>query len=153
MTDDITATVPSFLGLIVTIFLGDDAVTLSTLDSPTAETSLLVTVATPRGGPACEVVLYAGHRGAFLELAADSRAVFGDAGQVIVDGHLPPPTNRLYPTNSLRIAELSQINQALGVLIAEGHLLSAARTVLQHRADDRGVTLAAAARQTLTRLG
>lgn len=153
LTDDATAAVPSFLGLIFAAYLGEDAVTLSTLDSPSAGTSLLLTLAVPPGAPACEVVLYAALPGAFRELAADSRtAALALGRQVILDAHLPPPTARLYPASTLGIGDLSQINQAIGVLLDQGHTPAAARALLQDHADDSGITLAAAARQQLGRL-
>ena len=42
LTDDLTAAIPSFLGLIITSHLGDDVVTVRTVESRTAKSSLLL---------------------------------------------------------------------------------------------------------------
>jgi hypothetical protein len=120
LTDDITAAAPSFLGLILTVHLDGEAITVSTMYCDWARTSLVLPLETAAGVSGCELVLYAGEAGAFTSLAADSHLFSGRYGLVLIDAHLPPPAARLYASDTLAIYDLSQINQAIGVLIESG---------------------------------
>ncbi|QNK80381.1 hypothetical protein [Nakamurella sp. PAMC28650] len=158
LTDDLTAAIPSFLGLIITSHLGDDVVTVRTVESRTAKSSLLLRFSPLPGIADCEVVLYAGKPGAFRGLVTGGCAMSGPADELVMDAHLPPPAHRLAPGTAIGIGigidELSPLHQAIGVLIDRGDAAnpSAARSLLQDRADHHGITLTMAARQELHRL-
>ena len=135
----------------MTVHFGDQAATISTVDAAAASASVSLSLPALPGVSMCSLVFYAAAAGAFVDLAADSRAATGD-GQVILDGHLPLPTSALYPGDAIEILQLSQIDQAVGVLIEAGHTSAGARDLLQVRADRHGITLAASAQQELRRL-
>ena len=99
LVDDLTAAVPSYLGLIMTMHLGDDLVMLTAIDADRAAAagaSLQMPLDPLVGaGPGSKVVFYAGTAGAFVDLAADAFRAHGQEGQVVLDGHrtIPPPLN------------------------------------------------------------
>ena len=92
LTGDVTAAVPSFLGLSMTLLLDGRPVTLTTIDADLAAAagaSLLLPLDPLAGaGPGSSVVFYAGRPGAFVDLAADTRYAYGLDGDVVLDGHL-----------------------------------------------------------------
>jgi len=148
LTDDITAAVPSFLGLIMTVYLDEDAVTVTTIESPTAATCLQLCLTSPATAtPAGDVVFYAADAGAFTDLAA------GLKGHVLIDSQLPPPNGRLYPSEAIGLADLSDIHQATGVLMDQGHYRAAqARAALEDHAGEQDLPLPGMARRVLAQL-
>ncbi len=101
LVDDLSVGISSFAGLSVTLSVDGEPVTMTAMYSPTAAASVLLPL--PAGNQAGYVVVYAQNPGACNDLAADIRIALADGGQdVVVDGHLPPPTasaaHRAWPT-------------------------------------------------------
>jgi hypothetical protein len=80
------------------------------------------------------MVLYAGHPGAFVDLAADLERVSGPAGPVVVDGDLPDMSAPQQRRGISGLAELGVVNRAIGVLITRGDTPAKARAELRRRA-------------------
>jgi hypothetical protein len=166
---DLGVAVPSYCGLqltitqhgfpvVLTAFAGSDGAAATSLRLPLALLDPAVEVHS-------EVVFYARTPGAFVDLAADLAYALGVAGALdvgssggervdglpqvdghrMVDGHgrsialdadLPPPT-RISGLSGL--ADLSTINQAVGVLIANGYHPDGAHDTLRRQAAAAGV--------------
>ena len=133
-------------------------------ESITASLRIPVSSLVPRSDPESRIVFYAATPGAFVDLAADldyllrtqvgspdapeppapSGHVDGQSPSTRADGHRPmsldsdlPPATLLSGMTGLD--ELSVINRAVGVLVAEGHHPDQARAVLRGRAASAGV--------------
>ena len=155
LTGDVTAAVPSFLGLNMTLLLDGRPVTLTTIDAnlaAAAGASLLLPLDPLAGaGPGSSVVFYAGRPGAFVDLAADTRYAYGLDGDVVLDGHLTTLTRAAGVHPGVNGSdEITVINQAIGVLIARGHLPEEAHDELLARAADHARGLPGAAEDLLT---
>lgn len=145
LTDDLVSAVPSYLGLIVTLHIDGNPVILSTLDGATsgqARASLMLSLlpvvpAAPRGS----VAFYSGAPGAFVGLAEDARWIFNLNGPPILDGHLTDGRSVAEPAGIRGLAAHTDINQAIGVLIEEGHSLAGAREELARRSARSGWSL------------
>ena len=154
LVDDVRAAIPSMLGLTVTITETGNPVTVSSAEPDVRSVGASLHLPLNEVGaadPGSTVTFYAAQPGAFVDLAADIRHAYHLNGQVVLDEHL----HEAIPGRHCKITgltEFSLINQAIGVLIAQGHHPGTARTVLHHRADQAGTTLAAAARQLLDEL-
>jgi hypothetical protein len=156
LVDDLRAAIPSELGLTVTITQAGDTITLTTVEPhapPATGASLHLPLdEVTAAGPGSTATFYAARPGAFVDLAADIRHAYGLDRQVVIDGHLGDPLPAAAARSWTRVtglAELSVINQAIGVLIELGHHPDTARTVLQHRADQTGTALGAAAQHLI----
>jgi hypothetical protein len=153
LTDDLVAVVPSYLGLSLTLRVDRTPVTFSfvTAASPAdVRASLRLPLLPPRspGGRGGNVVFFASAPGAFRDLADDARWMFTLYGRAALDRDLPSSV----PSGTggaISPAEFSDINQAIGVLIAMGHPAPAAEGELQRRADSRRCTLPDTARELL----
>ena len=140
LVDDLSAAVSSFLGLRMTLQSDWFPVTLTAID-PDLALSAGASLALPLGpaagaGAGGTMVLYAGHPGAFVDLAADLERVPGLGGRVVLDGDLPG-TSRPHapaPPGVTGLAELGVMNRAIGVLITRGHPPAEARAELRRRA-------------------
>ncbi len=155
LADDVTAAVPSFLGLTLTVLLDGRPVTVTAIDPDlvaAAGTSLQLPLERLAGAaPGSSVVFYAGRPGAFVDLAADTRYAYGLDGDVVLDGHLNPLTRVSVVDPGINgSTEMSVINQAIGVLIARGHLPEEAHDELVRRAADHVGGLPGAAADLLT---
>jgi hypothetical protein len=156
LIDDLRAAIPSVLGLSVTITQAGDTITLTTVEPHTPATTgasvHLPLNEVTAADPGSTATFYAARPGAFVDLAADIRYACGLDGQVVIDGHrhdpLPAAGARGW-TGLAGLAELSMINQAIGVLIGLGHHPDTARTALQRRADQTGTALGAAAQHLI----
>jgi len=150
LLDDLTHTVPSFLGLTLTVVRDEETVTLHVLapeHADTVATSLLVPLSVIGvTGSDGTVILYAAQPGALISLADDTLFAYGVDGQVILDRHLPDP---LVPPGVTGPAELDTIHQGIGVLIDHGHDPQQARRILHRLADRHGITLHAAAQRLI----
>lgn len=165
LIDDLRAAVPSFLGLLMTIpapgtsettcrEAPEGAVTLNLL-SPDVVSAVVTTLRLPldalgMSGDGGEVIFYAAFPGAFVDLAADIRFACGKAGRVVLDGHLPEPAAPGTSSGISGLPAASVINQALGVLMDQGHTPDGACRVLRDRADRAGLSLHQAARLVLS---
>jgi hypothetical protein len=154
LTDDLTAAVPDYLGLTITLQVEDGPVIITTLKPGvgTAISSSLQLRLRPVGGSAditSSVVFFSSSAGSFAALADDARWIFNLDGPPVLDAHLTSTAARADPTSISGLAEFSQINQALGVLIDQGLMPREARTELRRRAIRRGRTMPEIARTLL----
>jgi hypothetical protein len=151
LIDDLTAAVPSFTGLRITIPTRGEPVTLAAVDPTVSRASVLLPLHLltdlPQGS---ELVFYAAEPGAFDELAADTRATYGLDGQVELDRHLPAPSAADVPVVTVEGAEQrSTMNQAVGVLLDQGHLPEETSAILAARAAAANIKPLVAAQQIL----
>ena len=100
--------------------------------------------------PAIVLILYASTPGAFVDLAADMAWLLaGEAHEIVVDQDLIPRTFR---RPDIAIAEMSSIDQAIGVLIGRGNTPDQARTELSELCRVTGRSLLAEAQALLASL-
>jgi hypothetical protein len=103
-----------------------------------------------RGALQVVLVFYAATAGAFVDLAADlSWLVGGGRDRLALDEDLPKPDQ---PPSRHTLGALSEMNQAIGVLIGQGHTPDTARHELFRLAAATGATIAAAAAAILAAL-
>jgi hypothetical protein len=83
--------------------------------------------------PPVAIVLYAGSRGTFVDLAADlAWLTTRPLSDFVLDQHLPDPAAKCTVTG---LSETSVINQAIGVLIGQGYTPEQAERHLAKGAD------------------
>jgi len=109
LTTTFAAAIPGFLGLTVTVHIGDNPPLINTLsprDRARVRTSLQLSLL-PLGAATTtrSVAFYGGTPGAFLALADDVRWIFNLHGPAILDGCLQPeldapPTQQPHPHRS-----------------------------------------------------
>lgn len=141
---DARAAVDSYLGVTVSIDGGELPFTLVAMEGTPEVTdgvvSSSVRIPLPaghagRGAPSATVILYASQPGAFVDLAADLTWLTGvDADDFCLDQHLNQhvrPADQGAPT-AVHLA--SMVNQAVGVLIGQGHPPELAVRELDQRA-------------------
>lgn len=145
--DDLSVGISSFAGLTVTVSGDGEPVTMTVMNATTAAASVLLPLT--RGTQGGHVVLYAQNPGAFIDLAADARITLGSGGDVVVDGHLPPPTASAGQRSLDAVTDRSAIDQALGFLIGQGYPPEEARTELDRRSTAAGISLPETARRTI----
>jgi hypothetical protein len=153
LIDDVTAAVPSFLGLQLTVTAGEVSTTLRVVDphlARAAHASLRWPLQQLRGGaPTNTAILYAAQPGAFTALAGSARRAVDRDGQVVIDGNLPAGGHEGIQERSSSIGETELINTAIGVLIGQGHLPEDALGELTRRATQHHSSLPGAAEQLL----
>ena len=153
LIDDVTAAVPSFLGLTMTLRLAGEPVTLTAIDATTVESagsSLQLPLDPLAGaGPGSVVVFYARDVHAFASLAEDTRRLSGLDGQVLVDRHLPGREATTEAAVTIGPAQAAVIHRAIGWLIDQGLPPDDATGELRRRAAAAGRTLIAAAHHLL----
>ena len=147
--DAFVVAVPSAVGLAFTIRASPAEVTVSTLDG--AATAVATSLQVPLGSwtdlePGSAVIFYAATTGALVDLGADLGWLLNLRADVVLDGHLRP-THPHEVTSGL--AEMSVIQQALGVLIDRGMTPQAGRDELEHLARESGTTVHAVAAQVI----
>lgn len=152
LSDDLSAAIPAFLGLTVTLHVEDIPVVITTLDAGNTieihASLLLPLLPHPRkSADNGSVAFYSGASGAFIDLAHEARSVFDLAGPPVLDSHLPSPGGD--PDGIRGLAALSALNQAVGVLVEDGHTQHDAYSELRRRAHHHGQTLPDAASQLL----
>ena len=156
LVDDITAAIPSFLGLTMTLELNAQPFTLTAIDptgADTATTSLQLPLDPLAGaGPGSAVTFYAATRGAFVDLAADARLAWGMDGHVLLDQHLSIGRDG-HAGSTYELRQQIDINRALGVLVSQGHTSERARAQLHHRALEWQLSEPAAAARILRSVG
>jgi hypothetical protein len=163
LTTALQSTAASYCGLQLTIFENQWPVTLSAFTDGQNEevgTSLRLPLGlVSQVNGQSRIVFFAGTPGAFTDLAADLSHTLGgipvehaspaaegmDLGGTHMDGHrkaieldvdLPPPS-RVSGLNGM--AELTVLNRAIGMLMAQGHDIEQARQVLRREAAAAGV--------------
>ncbi len=155
---DAQTAVNSYLGMSVMITASRSQFDLTVLAEGTQpddiRTSLLVPLAPAGDGSATSasvaLVLYAAASGAFVDLAADLSWI---TNRVLADFRLDE--HRALPasyTNRTRFGAMSNINQALGVLIGGGSTTEQAESDLQARATTAGIDVLGAATLILAAL-
>ena len=163
LTMALRSTAASYCGLQLTIFENPWPVTLSAFadgqDGPVGTSLRLPLRLVSSVDGDSRVVFFAGNRGAFTDLAADlSHALGGitverasptadgvDHDGTRVDGHQRvieldvdlPPRPRVSGLTGL--AELTVLNRAIGMLVAQGHDIEQAHEVLRRQAAAAGV--------------
>ena len=81
--------------------------------------------------------------------ADDARWIFNLSGPPVLDGHLAGGRNHAEPAGITGLAAYTNINQAIGVLIEEGHTPAGARDELVQRSVRAGRSLPETALQLL----
>jgi len=139
----------SFSGLTLTVHVGEQRFGLTAWAgvpeaAPVASSMRLPLPAVSRSLTGGELIVYAAARGAFVDLAADLRRVLqGDPEELVVmDGHLDPAA---IVSGTANLSTLATVNQAVGILIAQGMLREAAHDELHHRARSANTTVSEAA--------
>ncbi len=153
LTDDLAAAIPSYLGLTVTLHVQDDSVIVSTLDAgPEDVRASLLLPLSPSGSSEVtgSVAFYSGTGGAFIDLADDAKWIFNLDGPPVLDAHLP--VARSDPGGIRGLTALSDLNQAIGVLVEDGHTPHDAHTELRRRAHRDGQSVPDAAARLLDTL-
>jgi hypothetical protein len=145
LSKDIELAVDSYCGLSMTIVVDTGPLSLSTVDPVDIGTSLLLPLTA-----ICEVeygstiVFFARTPGAFVDLAADLSFTLGlGLDSFVIDDHLLANSE----PGLTGLAEMSAINQAIGVLIDQGSTPHRARAELHRLALRSELTLADAATQ------
>ena len=138
---DASLAVGSYLGLSVTLTVNDAPLTLTAFDPAVDPAHVASSVLVPLpGGPtgpgdsdALRVVFYAATPGAFVDFAADLCFALGlPLTACPIDEHLTP---EIPSVGSTDLAQLTLINQAIGVLLERGHTPSTAQAELHRLAD------------------
>jgi hypothetical protein len=151
LSADTRQAVDSYLGLTMTLVIDGYPITLTTVEPVEVATSLRLPLsALGDTGLRGALVFYAGKPGAFVDLAADLSFALGLGPEVVTfDEDLTPISPPAGLTGLIGLDEMSQVNQAIGVLIERGHLPDSARTELHRLADLAQTSLHAAARQLI----
>jgi hypothetical protein len=147
--DELRASFGSYLGLTITLAVDGHQISFSlTQRVAEAMTSLCIPLPEVAGSePGSCLVLYAATPGAFVDLAADLAWTLGvDPAALVLDQHLAVPGSSNVVSG---LQEHAVINQAIGVLIEDGHTPESGRTELRRRADLEDVALAVSAQQVL----
>ncbi len=150
LTDDLAAAIPSYLGLTVTLHVQDDSVILSTLNPGHEDVRASLLLPLLPAGPSeatGSVAFYSGTGGAFTDLADDAKWIFNLHGPPVLDAHLPAAGSA--PGGIRGLTALSDLNQAVGVLVEDGHTPDDAHTELRRRAHHAGQSIPDAARRLL----
>ncbi|MCV7229564.1 ANTAR domain-containing protein [Mycolicibacterium komossense] len=125
LTLEATAAIPTYLGLSMLVPQSNPPFTISTLAAGVVDgdirTSLRVRlpIAGAGDGLSVAVIFYAGAPGAFVDLAADLTWLTGrPPADFTLDQHLGITS---WPDTTPKLQAVSEINQAIGVLIGRGY--------------------------------
>lgn len=155
---DTKLAVRSYLGLTVLITVSGRQFSLTVLESGTEPGDVVTSLALPMPPAAPDdsttsfavLTLYAGHPGAFVDLAADLAWLTGRApAEFVLDQHRTPPGAPDLPSG---LAAASLIDQAIGVLIAYGYTPEGAHREIDTRAERLGVDRGGSAKRILDEL-
>ena len=153
LTDDLTAAIPMYLGLTVALEVDGHAVSFSTLETePPQEvrSSVCLTLLPLEEKSASgNFAFFSGALGALADLADDARWIFNLDGYPVLDEHLGPPNTATTAAGIVGLADLRDINQAIGSLIEDGHTPIQAKEALRRLSARDGQTRAQAARRIL----
>ncbi len=145
---DIGLAVPSYVGLTFILNHAEQPASFTILEPGVTATDVVSSVQVPLSlivGSGRDVVLlcYARQPGAFVELVADLAWLSGlGLAEFVLDEHCGVAFE---PRIGESLIAASVINQAVGVLIGQGHTPEQARRELEQRADRAGIRLHAAA--------
>jgi hypothetical protein len=157
LSDELASVIDSYLGLSITITGTAGPVTMSTWHDAAGRaavgSSLLIPLplicATP---PGSALILHASQAGAFVDLAADLSYALGEPlPTFVLDQHLAEQPDHSSRPELIGLAEASQINQAIGVLLACGRTREQALAELWRRASDVPCDLRTAAEAIISR--
>lgn len=143
--------VNSFLGLRLTLIVDGYPFIMSTVEGdPVCATSARVPLPAADGTDAgSEIVFHAATPGALVDLAADVTYRLGlRSGEVVLDADLAPGGTAAASTG---LADISTLNQAVGVLIDRGRTPQLARAQLDATAREAGLAPLSVAREILRR--
>jgi hypothetical protein len=144
--------VPSYLGMTMTVIVDGHRVSFTEPERPGGQrpvaTSVMIPLSDIAGSEAgSSLVLYAAAPGAFVDLAADLTYALQVGPDVLaLDAQRTPAVDE---SGLNGLADLTQINQALGILIGVGHTLDGARSELQRLAHRAQSTLRVAAQELI----
>ncbi|MCW2523331.1 MAG: hypothetical protein JWO63_1666 [Frankiales bacterium] len=150
----VTAAVDSFVGLSMVLVHNAHPFGLNVLRSAAswelARTSArLELAALSTAEPGSSIVFYAATPGALTDLVADLGYALGlPAAAMSIDENLPA-----HPRTGGGLTDMSTLNQAIGVLLAQGHDPGSARRELRRLAGLAGSSQAVAAQRLLGELG
>lgn len=129
------AAIPTFLGLTISFPTLVGRMSMTTVDgtapAPRASLSMPLSLTADRGDGST-MMFFAGNAGAFVDLAADIRWVHRLDGEIVLDRHLTGESDG--GSRQPALHELSEINQAVGVLIGRRHTRDEAIAELQRLA-------------------
>jgi hypothetical protein len=149
---DAAAATTAFGGLTAAVRVDGEWLTITTLVDPVGEilTSLRIPVGEQGHALDAYVIMYATRAGALIDLAADLSWLTGRP----LDAFVPDEDVAALPTVLMKegLATRRAVDQALGVLMADGRTLTEARAELDKRATDSGLDRGAAARVILDAL-
>jgi hypothetical protein len=159
LADNARLAVDSYLGLCVAIAASKERLILTVLDDPVhvvhVRTSLFVPLSPEIIDPTATttsvaLIIYAATPGAFVDLAADLAWTSGrDPAEFRLDEHRPLTDDG---AGIRSLSTMSEINQALGVLIGRGAAPEEAERELYAQAAANGIDLLAAAALILASL-
>lgn len=141
LTRDVSLVVPSCVGFSMTILVGGEAVTVTSMAADAEAGPITSSLALPLNltddlEPGSRLVLYAHAPGAFVDLAADlSYALGARAGLLTLDDHLHPSAC----SGIAGVEQLSIVNRAVGMLVGRGHSVIGAQEWLERNAVRSGL--------------
>jgi len=142
LSNDLARAVNSYLGLEITITDIAGPVSLTAWrddrNHDVIGSSLLISLPSICAAtPGSTLILYAAKPGAFVDLTADLSFALGEPlTAFVLDQHLDHHLHAGAHSELTGLAEFSQINRAIGVLVACGHTPKQAHAELWHRATD-----------------
>lgn len=146
--------ITSYLGMTVAVIADGYRISFTVREDSGPVPAVAASIRIPFDGGAgpdagSSLVLYAAAPDAFVDLAADLSYAWGlRPGMIAIDSHLvaPPAGSDMSGLSAHR-----SINQAIGILVDEGHTVASAREELNRLADRRGGDLQDAAQRVLAR--
>lgn len=153
--DHLSLAVSSFAGLRLSVGPAHHPIVFSDFASEAAAVAVRSSMTVPLASLASvptdgEITFYAGHPGAFVDLAADLRFALNLSDETLALDRRPTPTG---PFNAVTgLVERSAINRAEGILIDRGQTAAAALEDLYRRAAVIGSSLTEAAESVLAEL-
>jgi hypothetical protein len=151
LADTVRLTVDSYLGLRITLIAEGHSFTVTAMErlvhpGDIASSARLPLAALTGVEPGSMIVFYAGNAGAFVDLAADSSFALGRKPRLFLDDQLHGP--RVIPGMS-GLSDVSQVNQAIGILLARGHTPGGARAELRRKTRLAEITVGPAAERLI----
>jgi ANTAR domain len=152
LDEDARMTVASYVGLLFTIAIDGDPITLTTVHHLAQRDTIVSSVALRLNAlrtsePGTVLILYASTAGAFLDFAAELNQGFRlDPNDIALDQDLTRPIDESHPSG---LRQRSILNQAIGVLCERGHTVDEARDELRRLARDSRTTVYEAAHQLI----
>jgi hypothetical protein len=138
--DDLERAVDSYLGLSIKITLESGPVSLTTWrggGTPVGSSLLIPLPLICPSAPGSALILYAAAPGAFVDLGADLSFALGEPlAAFVLDAHLTDHLHRRANPQITGLSDFSNVNRAIGVLLACGRTREQAQTELWDRAAD-----------------